>query len=134
MPSGRATSPSAAGFIDETTAMVNRAIEDSGQRSQMLASLQAARGRSQHLTADWCVRYVDAWREDRFIWRRHVQETYRNHVVKKRKEHRDRRSLGGVRGMLRSLGVRDFHLSLPEERLDHDAADLRVPWTPAVGQ
>ncbi len=104
------------------------------QRSQMLASLQAAHGRSQHLTADWCVRYVDAWREDRFTWRRHMQETYRNHVVKKRKAHRDRRSVAGVRGMLRSLGLRDFHLSLPEERLHHDAADLRVPWTAAVGQ
>lgn len=105
------------GFIAETTAMVRRGIDDPNRRRRMLASLDAARARSLHVTPERCVDYVEAWREDRFTWRRHVHEMYRNHVVKKRKAHRDRRSLPGVRGLLRSIGLPgdSFHLSLPPE-------------------
>jgi hypothetical protein len=105
-------------FIDEVAGLVDRRITDPDRRARMDMSLAAARARNKVITPRWCVRYVDAWREDRFTWRRHVHEMYRNHVVKKRKAHRDRRSLAGVRGMLRSLGFREFHLSLPEERID----------------
>ena len=91
----------------------------------MLISLRAARGRARFVTPELCVRYVEAWREDRFTWRRHLREAYRNHVVRKRRAHKDRRSLPGVRGLLRSLGLPQtaFHLSLPQE-LHEDPADL----------
>ncbi len=123
-------------FIAEVESLVERNIADPARRTPMRRSLAAAHARSQHVTPGLCVRYVDAWREDRFTWRRHVQEMFRNHVVRKRKKHRDRRSVVGVRGMLRSLGLpaASFHLSLPEERLDHDPAGLRVALPPAVGE
>ena len=105
-------------FIDEVAGLVDLRIDNPDRHFRMSASLDAARWRNKVITPQWCVRYVDAWREDQFTWRRHVHEVYRNHVVKKRKAHRDRRSLAGVRGMLRSLGFRDFHLSLPAERID----------------
>lgn len=103
------------GFIDEVSGMVERRITDPERRFRMVASLDAARRRNKIITPDKCVEYVDAWHQDRFTWRRHVQETYRTLVVKKRKAHRDRRSLEGVRGMLRSLGMpaNSFRLALP---------------------
>jgi glycosyltransferase involved in cell wall biosynthesis len=121
-------------FIDEVTVLVDKQITDPDKHFRMVASLDAARCRNKVITPQLCVRFVDAWREDRFTWRRHVQEAYRNHVVKKRKAHRDRRSLDGVRGLLRSLGLRSFRLSLPRKGFDHDAADLGVPLATAVGQ
>jgi hypothetical protein len=111
------------GFIAEVTAMV-QGVDPLDRRVRMLKSLKAARGRSEHITPGWCARYVEAWREDRFTWRRHLQEVYRTHVVKKRKQHR-RRTVPEVRALLRSLGLPDtrFHLSLPK-RFDHDSADF----------
>lgn len=120
-------------FINVVTEMV-AGMPASDRRHRMEQSLAAARGRSLHITPEWCVRYFEAWREDRFTWRRHLQEMYRTHIVKKRKGHRDRRTLSGVQGLLRSLGLRKFHLYLPVERLDHDPADLGVPLATAVGQ
>jgi hypothetical protein len=120
-------------FIDEVAALVDGHITDPGRHFRMLTSLDASRRRNKVVTPWWCVRYVDAWREDRFTWRRHLHEMYRNHVVKKRMAHRDRRSVEGVRKMLRSLGLRSCHVSVPQ-RLDHDAADLGVALPAAVGQ
>jgi hypothetical protein len=112
------------GFIAEVTAMVQR-MDPLMKRVRMLKSLKAARGRSECITPGWCARYVEAWREDRFTWRRHVQEVYRTNVAEKRKEHRNRRTVPEVRALLRSLGLPDtrFHLSLPKG-LDHDPADF----------
>jgi hypothetical protein len=119
------------GFIAQVTAMVQR-VEDIELRVRMLESLTAARGRSERITPDWCARYVEAWREDRFTWRRHVQEVYRIQVTKKRKEHRNRRTVPEVHALLESLGLAErFHLSLPKG-LDHDSADFNCA-TGAVG-
>src|SRR6202008_4969819 len=114
------------GFIAATAEMVGQ-LPLSERRSRMFTSLEAACGRSQPITPRWCVRYVEAWHQDRFTWRRHVREMYRTHVVKTRKEHRNRRTVVAVRALLRSLELRRYHLSLPVERLDHDPADLDGP-------
>ena len=120
-------------FIDEVAARVDVRITDPNRHFRMLTSLDASRRRNKAITPRLCVEYVDAWRKDRYTWRRHLHEMYRNHVVKKRMAHRDRRSVVGVRKMLRSLGLRSFRVSVPE-RLDHDAADLGVALPTAVGQ
>jgi glycosyltransferase involved in cell wall biosynthesis len=121
-------------FIDQVAGMVDLRITEPDRHFRMLTSLDAARSRNKVITPDWCVRYVEAWREDRFTWRRHTHEMFRNHVVRKRRAHRDRRSFEGVQRTLRSLELSSFFLSLPGERLDHDSADLRVSLAPAVGQ
>lgn len=102
-------------FIDKVSKLVDRRITDAERHYLMLASLDAARRRNKIITAELCVEYVAAWQLDRLTWRQHVTDTYRSLVVKKRKEHRDRRSLEGVRGMLRSLGMpaNSFRLALP---------------------
>ncbi|MGH3878718.1 MAG: hypothetical protein ACRDSK_16925 [Actinophytocola sp.] len=121
------------GFIAKTAEMVGQ-LPISDRRARMLTSLDAARGRSELITPRWCGRYVEAWRQDRFTWRRHLGEMHRSLVVKKRKEHRNRRTLAAVRGLLCSLELKRFHLSLPVERLDHDPADLDGPLAVAVGE
>ena len=42
-------------------------VED-GERNRMIASLKAARGRAEHITAELCVEYINAWRRDTSAW------------------------------------------------------------------
>lgn len=124
-----------AGFITDVIGMVERMDGDPRKRHRMLLALKAARGRCHCIDPDLCVRYLDAWRDDRKSWQRHVEETHRTLVVRKKKSKAERRSLAGVREMFRSLDFPDSiaHLQLPQERLHHDLADLDVPLA-AVGQ
>lgn len=121
-----------AGFITDVIRMVEDTDRDPALTRRMLAALKAARGRSQIITPDLCVRYVKAWRADRVSWRRHVEETY--DLVAVRRE--DRRSIAGVRAMFRALDFRDdiAHLRLPSEPSHHDLADFDLPFPVAVGQ
>lgn len=123
-------------FITDVIGMVERMGGDPGQRRRMLSSLKAARGRCQYIQADLCESYVDAWRADRGSWQRHVEEIHRALVTKKRKGKRERRSLAGVRGMLRSLEFSDrmAYLHFPQERLDQDLTDFDSTFADAVSQ
>ncbi|HWM73585.1 MAG TPA: hypothetical protein VNQ53_07585 [Nocardioides sp.] len=121
------------GFIAKTAEMVGQ-LAPSDRRSRMFTSLEAACGRSQLITPRSCVRFVEAWHQDRLTWRQHLERMHWNLVVKKRMAHRDRRTLAAVRRLLCSLELRRYHLSLPVERLDHDPADLDGPLAVAVGE
>lgn len=121
-------------FITDVMAMVARMDGQPGHRDRMLGALKAARGRCQSIEPDLCVRYVHAWQRDRTTWRRHVEHTFRS--VTKGMDDAERRSLKGVRAMLRSLGLRDrtAHLRLPSEPPHHDLAHFDLPFSIAVGQ
>jgi glycosyltransferase involved in cell wall biosynthesis len=116
------------GFIAEVTAMV-QPIDPVERRIRMLESLTAARERSERITPRWCAQYIEAWREDRFVWRRHLQEMFDRHVVRRRKGRKDRDTPEGVRDLLRSLGLSatSFHLRLAPQLLDKNSADLDGP-------
>jgi hypothetical protein len=111
-------------FVDDVIAMVT-VMPDSDRRRRMLISLRAARGRARYITPELCVRYIEAWRADRFTWRRHLREAELKHMIRGRRARSFRKSLPGVRALLRSLGLKQdaFHLSLPEE-LHKNPADL----------
>jgi hypothetical protein len=123
-----------AGFITDVIGLVEHMDGDQGQRHRMLQALKAARGRCHYIQPDLCVRYVDAWLADRASWRRHLKVIHRDVVGGKTEQ--ERRSLAGVREMLRSMSFPDriAHLHLPQERLHHDAADFDVALPLAVGQ
>jgi glycosyltransferase involved in cell wall biosynthesis len=125
-----------AGFITDVIGMVERSGGDPERRHRMLLALKAARGRCQYIKPELCVRYVDAWRADRAHWRGHVDYVHRVVVTRKKMSKPERRSLAGVRGMFRSLGVPDHvvHLHLPNERFDHDLTDFDLAFAGAVGQ
>ncbi|MDQ3789831.1 MAG: hypothetical protein M3422_21640 [Actinomycetota bacterium] len=123
-----------AGFITDVMAMVERMDCERGQRDRMLVALKAARGRCQYIKPELCVRYVDAWRADRTTWRDHVKDVCR--TATQGMDDVERRSLKGVRAMLRSLGLRDrtAHLRLPSEPSHHYLANFDSPFPVAVGQ
>jgi hypothetical protein len=123
------------GFITDVIAMVER-LGDSERRTRMLQSLRAARGRCHQIRPELCVDYVNAWLADCVTWRRHLDKVFRTHVLRKGMKSKDRRSLAGVQELLRSLRIPEssFHLSLPRQGLDQDAADLDVPMAVAVGE
>ena len=116
-----------AGFVNDVTEMV-AAMWRSERRDRMLASLQAARRRAGFITPELCMSYIEAWRADRFIWRRHLQDACRDYVVPGSRARKYRRSLAGVSALLLSLGLpRDAcHLSLPKE-FYKNPADLDLP-------
>jgi hypothetical protein len=122
------------GFITDVICMVERMDREPGQRDRMLAALKAARGRCQLIAPDLCVQYIHAWQEDRDTWRDHVENKF--HTVTKGMDADERRSLKGVRAMLRSLGLRDrtAHLRLPSEPSHHYLANFDSPFPVAVGQ
>jgi glycosyltransferase involved in cell wall biosynthesis len=143
LDSGRSLSDAGAGhwrtflrervnFITEVMGMVERMGGDPAQRNRMLLSLKAARGRCQLIDPALCVRYLHAWRADRFMWRRHVDDLCRTLVARKAKP--ERRSLAGVREMLRSLALpdRSAHLRVPHERFHHHPADFHVAFPVVV--
>ena len=121
-----------AGFITDVIRMVEGTDRDPALRRRMLAALKASRGRSQCITPDLCVRYIDAWRDDRDNWRRHVDSTFRTVAAPRE----NRRSIAVVRAMLRTLGFRDrtAHLRLPSEPPHHDLTNFDLPFPVAVGQ
>jgi hypothetical protein len=123
-------------FITEVIGMVSRMGGDPERRGRMLLSLKAARGRCHLISPDLCNRFVNAWLADRFTWRRHLDNAFKTHVARKGLQRKDRRSLSGVRQLLCSLGLPEssFHLSLPSEALEQDAADLDVSMSMAVGE
>jgi hypothetical protein len=125
-----------AGFITDVIGMVQGMGGDLGQRHRMLQSLKAARGRCQYIDPELCVRYVDAWRDDRVIWRKHIEKIHDTLVVTKNRAERERRSRAGVRDMLRSLDFADniVRLHVPPKRLHHDSADFDAAFSVAVGQ
>jgi hypothetical protein len=121
-------------FITDVIRMIEGVVGDPNQR-RMLQALKAARGRCQSIRPELCVRYLDAWRADRFTWRAHIEDVYRR-VVPRKQTKQERRSLAGVRAMFRSLGFPDqtAHLHLPQERLHHDPANFDLALPLAVGQ
>ncbi len=124
-----------ADFITDVMRMVECMGGDPDQRHRILQALKAARGRCLAISPDLCVKYVDAWRGDRLRWRLHVDDIYRTHVTKKKRDRQERRSLAGVRAMLRSLGFRDtdVRLRLPQdERLQHNLTNFGAPYSAAV--
>ena len=123
-----------ADFITDVLGMVERMGGDPAVRHRMMLSLKEARGRCQSIEPELCVRYVDAWRADRKKWRRHLEDTERKVAAGLTKQ--DRRSVVGVRKMLRELGFTDetAHLHVPPERLHHDSADFDPAFPIAVGQ
>jgi hypothetical protein len=124
------------GFITDVIGMVEKMGGDPEQRHRMLLSLKAARGRCQYIDPDLCVRYVDAWRADRVMWRGHIEEIHRGLVVGTARTERERRSRVGVREMLRSLDFADniVRLHVPPKRFHHDSADFDPTFPFAVGQ
>jgi glycosyltransferase involved in cell wall biosynthesis len=127
-----------AGFITDVIGMVERMGGDLERRRRMLLSLKAARGRCQSIEPDLCVRYLDAWRSDRVIWRNHLDSVHHLLVTRKNRSDRERRSRAGVRDMLRSLDfpaqIVRLHVPFPSKRLHHDSADFDVAYPVAVGQ
>jgi hypothetical protein len=124
-----------AAFVNDVTAMVE-GMWRTRRRDRMLIALNAARRRAEFITPELCVRYIHAWRADRFTWRRHLMDACRDHVVPGSKARRYRRSLPGVHALLlRSLGLPQeaFHLSLPEE-FHKNPANLRRSVSRAVGE
>lgn len=124
-----------AGFITDVIDMVEHTGGDPEERRRMLLALRAARGRSQLITPDLCVRYVKAWREDRTTWRRHVAELH-SALATDDEGPRKRRSVAEVRQIFRSLDFPDsiVRLQLPREDFHHDLTDFDVPYPIAVGQ
>lgn len=59
-------------FIEETIDRAERMAADPGHRGRMIAALRAARGQSQLITPELCVRYLRAWQTDRLRWLRHL--------------------------------------------------------------
>ncbi len=125
-----------AGFITDVIRMVECMGGDPDRRHRILLALEAARGRCRSIEPGLCVKYLDAWRADRLRWRLHVDDIYRTHVTKKKRDRRERRSLAGVRATLRSWGFLDkeAHLRLPQdERFKHNLTNFGPPYSAAVG-
>lgn len=59
-------------FITDVLDMVDSTITDPYDRSKMLNSLLAARGRCLSISPELCEDYVRAWKEDRVRWCRHL--------------------------------------------------------------
>ncbi|WP_447005969.1 hypothetical protein ACRAKI_05560 [Saccharothrix isguenensis] len=66
-------------FIDEVIAMVGDAELDAADKARMIAALKAAGGRNRLIEPQLCVDYLAAWREDRRLWRDHVEARQRRH-------------------------------------------------------
>lgn len=120
-------------FITDVIGMAGRMDGDPDLRHHILLSLKAARGRCQYIKPELCVDYVNAWRADRGSWRRHISNV--ESAVAANLTTEDRRSVVGVRKMLRALDIRDqnAYLHVPQ-RLHHDAADFDPALPVAVGQ
>jgi hypothetical protein len=99
-------------FITDVIDMVEGMNADDAQRRRMLLALKAARGRCQSIDAELCVRYVDAWRADRDMWRGHVEELHQALGTSKPFGH----SPDEVWKVLGSLNFPDWaaHLHLPK--------------------
>lgn len=63
-----------ADFITEVMDMVRGMKADRYQRSKMLNSVLAARGRCLSISPELCEEYVRAWKEDRVRWRHHLNQ------------------------------------------------------------
>ncbi|MFS8101204.1 hypothetical protein LFM09_29180 [Lentzea alba] len=63
-----------ADFITEVLDMVSSQITDRYQRSKMLNSVLAARGRCLSISPELCEDYVHAWKADRNRWQRHLTQ------------------------------------------------------------
>ncbi|SDG06711.1 hypothetical protein SAMN05216553_105169 [Lentzea fradiae] len=101
-------------FIVQTMNMVREAEVDPGRRSKMLGSLTAAWGRSQYIRPQWCSDYVRAWREDRQVWREHL-ERYGHNCCD-----------GDLDKVRAELGLKHKSTYLLGQPLDHDVADLEA--------
>jgi hypothetical protein len=66
-------------FIADVVAMVHAMAGDDAKRFRMLASLDAARERSERITPELCTRYIEAWRNDRERWRTHLDTFEQRH-------------------------------------------------------
>jgi glycosyltransferase involved in cell wall biosynthesis len=90
-------------FITDVIRMAESMDSDPVLRRRILLALKAARGRCQLITSELCVRYIDAWRADRLRWQCHVEAKY-HEIAAKFEDDEERRSLQGVRAILRMLG------------------------------
>lgn len=66
-------------FIDEVIVMVGDAELDAADKARMIAALKAAGGRNRLIEPQLCADYLAAWREDRQLWRDHVEARRRRH-------------------------------------------------------
>lgn len=69
-------------FILETISMTKRTERDDDQRAKKLSSLRVAYGRSRSIEPDWCEAYVRAWRADRDVWQRHLDQRHQRNFCK----------------------------------------------------
>jgi len=66
------------GFLRARQTLINQLIErarempPSDDREHMVAALTAARGRLALIKPDHCVAFLEAWRRDREVWKRHL--------------------------------------------------------------
>ena len=84
-----------ADFITEVLGMVRAMTDDLYQRSKILNSVLAARGRCLSISPELCEAYVRAWKEDRVRWHRHLSQFQ---LIRKRG--RQPRGLGEVLALL----------------------------------
>ncbi|ONI89881.1 hypothetical protein ALI144C_04110 [Actinosynnema sp. ALI-1.44] len=80
-------------FIEEVIGMVGAAQLHSAQKARMIVALKAARGRNWLIEPELCVAYLRAWRADRVVWRRFVEEYEAEHAA------------GGLEKLLADIGL-----------------------------
>lgn len=59
-------------FIDDVMKKVGSAAKSAAEKKHMAEALQAARDRCETIEPELCVEYLQAWLEDRKMWRDHV--------------------------------------------------------------
>lgn len=110
------------GFIEDVMAMVGQ-MKDAPDRSRMLSSLSAARGRCLFIKPTWCAEYIHAWKADRVRWRRHLKQ-----FQPSRKGHLNPEKV------LAKLGLTFQARYLQQQVLDQNAAGLGLSSTVAGRQ
>jgi hypothetical protein len=63
-------------FIDDVMSRVGSAAAKSAtEKKRMIDALRAARVRCETISPALCVEYLGAWRQDREMWGRHIEDT-----------------------------------------------------------
>jgi hypothetical protein len=66
-------------FIEDVLHAVHAMRIAPDEKQRRITALKAARGRNQCITPEMCVEYLQAWRADRTLWRKHVNSVGRRH-------------------------------------------------------
>jgi hypothetical protein len=61
-------------FIENVLSRVESSNGEPGGKGRMVAALKAARGRNLLIEPELCVNYLEVWRTDRALWRRHLEQ------------------------------------------------------------